>query len=197
MTEPPRGVNAGFGVRVPFFFPGGASAARPISRRTFLLLLFQIDGRTARPVALSVFHFGSYAYNTWGASFADSAPESGTYLEPGLAEYNPDGNLPGQPGPHRESDIVAPSEMFAFLDSRGLFNTLSPSTGALAWNGVDFAAGIPSPPGYSVATPPQHGTVFNVVSCDAHVDAVRLSDLFTPEKTAPHWNFDHQPHPEY
>jgi hypothetical protein len=46
-------------------------------------------------------------------------------------------------------------------------------------------------------SPPQHGTVFNVLSCDGHVLAILISILFNPEISAADWNVDHQPHPEF
>jgi prepilin-type processing-associated H-X9-DG protein len=45
--------------------------------------------------------------------------------------------------------------------------------------------------------PLPHGKLANVVCCDGHVVAVPVAVLFNPELSAPHWNVDHQPHPEW
>jgi prepilin-type processing-associated H-X9-DG protein len=41
-----------------------------------------------------------------------------------------------------------------------------------------------------------HGKNYNQLYCDGHVSAMSPSILFDPSKTAPLWNYDHQPHPE-
>ena len=134
---------------------------------------------------------GSYSYNLWGAGDAYST------LGLGVGDYY--GAKPPFPPAHRESDIVAPSELFAIMDSRGaLLPSLSPPYTDLSWSGFDWTECGPGTSGQqTLQSPPQHGTVFNVLSCDAHVAAVRLADLFNPTNTAQNWNVDHQPHPEY
>ena len=132
------------------------------------------------------FSSGSYSYNTYGAANTGTALSSSQL---GLGLYNYDGG--SFPSPRREAQIVAPSETFAYLDSRGRPN---PATG------LDVASGLPAnvnPSLFSFAVPPQHGTVFNVLCCDVHVESVRLMDLFNPTNTAHRWNIDHEPHPEY
>jgi prepilin-type N-terminal cleavage/methylation domain-containing protein len=137
--------------------------------------------------------YGSYGYNTGGAALF--GPDLG------LSSCNPGSSTPG-PGGHRGSDVSVPSQMFAFLDSRGSVQPVHNIRGGsgTAWAGMDFAAGLPSdvnPAFFSIAASPQHGTRFNVVYCDARVDWVRLADLFDPTNTAVNWNIDHQPHPEF
>jgi prepilin-type N-terminal cleavage/methylation domain-containing protein len=136
---------------------------------------------------------GSYSYNLWGAGSAYST------LGLGVGDYY--GAKPPFPPAHRGSDLVAPSEMFAIMDSRGEGLPLLSPPYTVAWSGLDWTfcgPGAPGQPGFqSLQIPPQHGTVFNVLSCDAHVAAVRLADLFNPTNTAQNWNVDHQPHPEF
>jgi prepilin-type N-terminal cleavage/methylation domain-containing protein len=141
---------------------------------------------------------GSYSYNAWGAS----APWTNDF---GLGSVDSYGsNIP----PRSDAQVVAPSEMFTIMDSRGVPHAGVPGTSTTGWAGYDWTACIPTDTlahaeaygdpygGNMVATPPQHRTAFNVVSCDSHVAAVPLSDLFNATNTAVHWNFDHQPHPE-
>jgi hypothetical protein len=44
--------------------------------------------------------------------------------------------------------------------------------------------------------PPQHGKSFNVLSCDVHVESVKILYYGDLTKSAVHWNNDHEPHPE-
>jgi prepilin-type N-terminal cleavage/methylation domain-containing protein len=136
---------------------------------------------------------GSYAYNLWGAGSAYSQ------LGLGVGDYY--GAKPPFPPAHRETDIVAPSELFAIMDSRGEgLPSLSPPYG-VAWSGLDWTACGSGNSGQqesqTLQNPPQHGASFNVLSCDAHVAPVRIADLFNPTNTAQNWNVDHQPHPEF
>jgi prepilin-type processing-associated H-X9-DG protein len=55
--------------------------------------------------------------------------------------------------------------------------------GQLATNPMDF-------------DPARHGKNYNTVFCDGHVAGMDPWVLFNPGKTAPLWNYDHQPHPE-
>jgi len=48
--------------------------------------------------------------------------------------------------------------------------------------------------GETVQRPPQHGATFNVLHCDQHVAAIRISDLWNATNTARSWNNEHQPH---
>jgi hypothetical protein len=94
-----------------------------------------------------------------------------------------------------------PSEMFAIMDARGGLLRIGGTTG---WCGLDWTACVVCPAtniievgsNYHLLNPPQHGNYFNVLSCDAHVSAIPIADLFNPEVTARNWNVDHQPHPE-
>ncbi len=148
---------------------------------------------------------GSYSYNGWGASPGWNAPSFvgnfglGLQLVEVVASPTTLTTLP----PRSESQVLVPSEMFAMMDSRGgqvggvYGSPFNPSV-----TGIDLTACFPtwaSPGGLLAAqlqNPPQHGNVFNAASCDGHVEAVRLSELFNPTNIARRWNFDHQPHRE-
>jgi len=154
--------------------------------------------------------WGSYSYNVWGTSVPSATPnilnEFGVLNDFGLGvgiatvTANDGMSLP----PRKESQVLAPSEMFCMMDSRGSTTNLATLTG---YAGVDWTACIPTIPNKEspfgqgmyfryLQNPPQHGNNFNVACCDGHVESLRLSYLFNPTNTAPRWNFDHQPHPE-
>jgi prepilin-type N-terminal cleavage/methylation domain-containing protein/prepilin-type processing-associated H-X9-DG protein len=161
---------------------------------------------------------GSYSYNTWGVA-ADlvDVPQMGYTLGLGVddpwifAESDPIlGILSAGLGPvhpRADSQIVAPSDTFALMDSRGF---LMGSTFA-GWDWTMGPLGDQSDQsgeGYQAfQTPPQHGKYFNVLFCDSHVASLRISDLFLPSNNpsspmpawqyASDWNVDHQPHPEF
>jgi prepilin-type processing-associated H-X9-DG protein len=64
------------------------------------------------------------------------------------------------------------------------------------WSGTDilfmFHSPLPSWLRYSL----RHGRNCNIVFCDAHVESMAPSKLFSPTNTSILWNNDHQPHPE-
>jgi hypothetical protein len=160
----------------------------------------------------------SYGYNTWGVTWKPvdnpavnyclglGVDAAGVWREMGVNE----GIAIKTVLSHRESQIVEPSEMYAFMDSRGSPMTIPDGNNTIqAWAGWDSTDGIPvSKDNYPfLQYSPQHGAYFNVLSCDLHVADVRVSDLFEtvppagpgplPDwKTAPNWNIDHQPHVE-
>jgi prepilin-type N-terminal cleavage/methylation domain-containing protein/prepilin-type processing-associated H-X9-DG protein len=136
--------------------------------------------------------WGSYAYNTRGAGLTSPASTSTMGLG-----WMSDG-VPAV----RESQVIAPAQMYAIMDSVGQYiatNGVNPAV----WVGLDFATCdqrvlMNSPIlGLAPQKPPQHGKSANVVHCDGHVVAVTISALFKPADTAQNWNNDHQPHPEY
>jgi prepilin-type N-terminal cleavage/methylation domain-containing protein len=124
---------------------------------------------------------GSYSYNAFGQSDGDNE---------GLGL----GEIPGGGGPQKESQIVAPSDMYAMMDSRGNWTTsLGLYYSRPQWWGCITAYFSPLNDGFllSVQSPPQHDAVFNVVFCDAHVATVRLVDLFNFADTM-YWNSTHK-----
>jgi prepilin-type N-terminal cleavage/methylation domain-containing protein/prepilin-type processing-associated H-X9-DG protein len=137
--------------------------------------------------------YGSYAYNDLGTAFDNPSHPLGL-------GYDEEGD--GTPPPLRDSQVLAPSDMIAIMDSRGTTNT--------ALGGVYLASTKPVFNGFyeiSCAVSlnfqnaafqklPQHGKNFNVLFCDAHVQSIKISDLFKPAISAVSWNYDHQPHRE-
>jgi len=145
----------------------------------------------------------SYAYNTWGSSSGSAdVPNLDYCLGPGvnapqlweiISSPIPIGG-PGTRNPNtptdlpacRESCVLAPSQLFTLMDSRG--------TGTNPWTGLDWTACVQDFP--ILAPRPQHDKVFNVLFAEGHVTEVQLSALFNPTNSAPKWNVDYQPHPE-
>ena len=144
--------------------------------------------------------------NTWGAARGVvNEPSLGYYLGLGLSydgtvvEANGFANLIDLSSikPRRESQIVSPSDFFAFMDSAEVFSQN-------LWHGMDMAcAQLPGP--QFIQHPPQHGKYFNVLFSDKHVSTKPLVNLFYtvasgpgPQfTTAAEWNVDHQAHPEF
>jgi prepilin-type processing-associated H-X9-DG protein len=135
---------------------------------------------------------GSYAYNQYGASrYVDAAGVPHGY---GFRSW-PD-------APLKQSEVVAPSEMIAITEARtmvGIYTGNFSGYPSGSFVGCDWEA-----PGNStvdpftvvIQNPPQHGRLFNVVFCDGHVAATKVTDLLQDSKSAQLWNCDHQPHPE-
>lgn len=130
--------------------------------------------------------FGSYSYNYEGAT--TYLPAVSQYLGLGFNYAHDDMR------PVSEAEVLVPSDMFAIMDSRGGTQLVDDITGffgafytscypiGLAGNFLQFQQ------------PRQHGSRFNVLFCDGHVVAIKLTDLFNPTNTASSWNHDHQPH---
>ena len=106
--------------------------------------------------------------------------------------------------PWKDADVVAPSEMFAIMDTQEgevPETNISPYTG-WDWTWCDnFSPGVNrmmTAVGNGVINfnTLQHGKLFNVGFCDAHVSAIPIVKIFNPSTTARNWNVDHQPHPE-
>jgi prepilin-type N-terminal cleavage/methylation domain-containing protein len=137
------------------------------------------------------FPIGSYSYNALGTGqLHPPAGQDGPWL--GLG-YN--ANKP----PIRESEVLAPGDMFAMMDARGGYS--QPEFGSAAFSGSYVTVCTPINPANKnlqeqFQQPRQHGDRFNVVLCDSHVLSIRIADLFNATNTASSWNRDHQPHPE-
>jgi prepilin-type N-terminal cleavage/methylation domain-containing protein/prepilin-type processing-associated H-X9-DG protein len=158
------------------------------------------------------FLFGSYGYNEAGTvAVGDeyAANPTNTFrLGLGVGE----GGMYGGPAPQSHSAVVAPSEMFAIMDSalksfdqetvKGLADVRT--TGFLiagpGFSGLDVATPrdyvTPYYQGQPTPIPLQHGKALNVLSCDGHVAAVPAADLSNLPKTARNWNVDCKPHEE-
>jgi prepilin-type N-terminal cleavage/methylation domain-containing protein len=162
---------------------------------------------SSEPSGVGSFLIGSYSYNVSGVASISELENIAAASRLGLGLFSE----PPQPA----AQVVAPSEMFALMDTQeslqpNAYGTQLPNPGwsliGPGWSGQDYAyctfRGFfyPLPGSGRIAqgpTPIQHGTVFNVVFTDAHVAAVPSSDVFNPTNRARNWNVDHQPHREF
>jgi prepilin-type N-terminal cleavage/methylation domain-containing protein/prepilin-type processing-associated H-X9-DG protein len=131
-------------------------------------------------------NYGSYAYNARGAGLTNSSRGLGGWY--------------GSVAAVRDSQVVAPSEMYAMMDAVGVLIGTNGSPLTL-WVGLDYTECNPiflrnNVLNLSPQRPPQHGKSLNVAHCDGHVAPVPISVLFNPSYTAQNWNNDHQPHSE-
>lgn len=116
---------------------------------------------------------GSYAYNAWGTRL-NSKLGLGGFFVPGS-----DG------GSRKESEIIAPSDMFAIGDATDRDNDYS----------VRVPTVIPKP----TSTQPylSHSPGMNGVFSDGHVEFNLITRLFArTDHARRRWNFDNEPHPE-
>lgn len=132
----------------------------------------------------------SYAYNWFGTDEAANAG-FGAVGSLGLGTYSSfpnqsNGNIDLWVPEILESHVKAPSEMFAFTDSR-IFKI--PGIG---YTGYDFMNWYYWP---ELRTP-RHGRGYNVVCCDGHAVLVTRVSWLDPSKTALNWNSDNKAHPE-
>ena len=131
----------------------------------------------------------SYAYNHCGVDVNGGEWYSGTWL--GLGNETEGGSNPmyGIVPAISESQVKAPSQMFAISDSRVFFQDNN------QWLGIDFMFGTY----YSLKEikTPRHGSGYNVLACDGHVQLVRRDVLWDPRKSGSNFNNDNQPHPEF
>ncbi len=118
--------------------------------------------------------YGSYGYNT----------TYGTRSLLGLGEPSSLG------APVRESQVLVPSQMYAFMDA--IVSPVPPDAPDTKWGGWDQASFGWGTAKYQI--PPQHGRNFNVVFCDAHVEAVATNFLFYNTNSLAYWSHDHQVH---
>jgi prepilin-type processing-associated H-X9-DG protein len=128
---------------------------------------------------------GSYAYNAAGIRTDDRTNE---YFGLGPVIFwkvTPTSYVP----PVSEAQVSVPSEMLAMGDSLVKETMYG---GSDHWRcGGPFSSDLAAMP-YVL----RHGKNYNQLYCDGHVSSMSPSILFDPSKTAPLWNYDHQPHPE-
>jgi prepilin-type N-terminal cleavage/methylation domain-containing protein/prepilin-type processing-associated H-X9-DG protein len=117
--------------------------------------------------------------------------------------------------PTPESLVIAPSDMIAMGDA--VIDTLADkwlTYPEILWGYVDLGAGTlltPEEPNYDGvvngvptdnrgvrAMKQRHNARWNIGFCDAHVETLRVSQLFKfqDDTIAKRWNIDHQPHNE-
>jgi prepilin-type processing-associated H-X9-DG protein/prepilin-type N-terminal cleavage/methylation domain-containing protein len=157
--------------------------------------------------------WGAYAYNVSGVGGVTSDGNV-TYSGLGLGghavpfDYNRvlfDGYTPP---PIREAEVVQPASMIAFADAR-LVKVIALPWGTPVFRGDYWLLFAPIPAAQTTPTDidvglgngvyqRRHGTRFNVLFCDGHVETLRISDLFTTRSDAvlARWNNDGQPHRE-
>jgi prepilin-type N-terminal cleavage/methylation domain-containing protein/prepilin-type processing-associated H-X9-DG protein len=122
---------------------------------------------------------GSYGYNAWGTA----APL--THISQlGLGGLQ---TTPSSIRPVKESEVKAPSEMFAIADSRVIEGPLAAFPVMWQWSGhwVEPAA----------ARKPRHENGYNALFCDGHVLSIKRS-LLVAAKYARNFNRDNEPHLE-
>ncbi|PYI81549.1 MAG: hypothetical protein DME26_19795 [Verrucomicrobia bacterium] len=126
---------------------------------------------------------GPYAYNNIGSR--ETLDPSGL----GGGEYV------GQPhvAPVRESDVKAPSDLYALGDA----GIVSASLGKLDVSGLygwpDFYAFLADPP-YMKIQKMQHSQAFNMLFADGHTESVKIKVLFgTNAVYRSRWNHDNLP----
>jgi prepilin-type N-terminal cleavage/methylation domain-containing protein len=133
----------------------------------------------------------SYAYNRFGTDVTGGGPDSVTHLGLGNEVHSlPEDWMPAV----SESQIKAPSELFAITDSRiGDSRVIVNDTRFAFAEGLDFMTWGPIP---GEIDAPRHVSGYNVVCCDGHVVLVKAANWLDRRKTAQNWNNDNQPHPE-
>jgi prepilin-type N-terminal cleavage/methylation domain-containing protein/prepilin-type processing-associated H-X9-DG protein len=133
----------------------------------------------------SIDRLGSYAYNAAGVRTDDRTNE---YFGLGPVMFWKDTPTSFVPAVS-EAKVSVPSEMLAIGDSLMRVGTFG---GSDDWRcGGPFSSALAASP-YVL----RHGKNYNQLYCDGHISAMSPSILFDPSKTAPLWNYDHQPHPE-
>jgi prepilin-type N-terminal cleavage/methylation domain-containing protein/prepilin-type processing-associated H-X9-DG protein len=126
---------------------------------------------------------GPYAYNNVGSreTFSPSGLGGGEYV--------------GQPHlpPVRESDVIAPADLYAMGDAGVLTTKLGKLNVPGLYGWPDFYAFLTDPP-YKKIEKMQHSRLFNMVFADGHAASVRTNILFgTNAVYRSRWNHDNLP----
>ena len=145
--------------------------------------------------------FRSYAINATGTG---TGFEGGPEMRLGIS---PPAGIPY--APIRESQVVMPSEMFAIGDTREFFVPAGLAQYFLYLKRTEFSFGfdylspfinndveIQSSAALTNEFAPPHAQGYNVLHVDGHVAQVTRRNIYYLPVAAPHWNNDHQPHPE-
>jgi prepilin-type N-terminal cleavage/methylation domain-containing protein/prepilin-type processing-associated H-X9-DG protein len=131
----------------------------------------------------------SYAYNAYGISGASSG-----FILNGVTKSTPHFGLASHRKTALELEVTVPSETYAVSDSR-LFMVSGQQESYL--NGLKGLVAMD--PFFSAAgteLSPSHGAGYTILYCDGHVAMELRKDCLFPPRTAPKWDWDHQPHPE-
>ena len=142
--------------------------------------------------------YGSYGYNAFGVAIPGSGyidASNGVNIRftnwYGLGPlYQRNSRLKAV----SQSQVVTPSEMIAFGESR----FLSAAMNGVAGGDNVIICGVLNRSKYPLFSfdPARHGRTYNQTFCDGHVSAMHPWTLFNPTNSGAMWNFDHQPHPE-
>ena len=139
-----------------------------------------IAGPPARVLNEAVFRLGSYGYN-WHGTGSDNRTKYFFGLGPLVTWQIP---------PVAEGQVRMPAEMLAIGDSK----FLNAEANGLPGGQDELFIGLGSGLSFD---PARHGKTYNQLWCDGHVVTMNPWVLFDPTNTAPMWNNDHQPHPEF
>jgi prepilin-type N-terminal cleavage/methylation domain-containing protein/prepilin-type processing-associated H-X9-DG protein len=122
---------------------------------------------------------GSYAYNDFGTGLGIR----------GSPEVHGLGWLESS---RRESQIIAPAEMFAIMDARVFVLSSGIMEGVMWDSGAKpkFATGV------NEQQTLRHGKGSDFLCCDGHVALIKRSYFMNPTNSWLNWNNDHQPHQE-
>jgi prepilin-type processing-associated H-X9-DG protein len=132
---------------------------------------------------------GSYSYNIQGTGGLDLGL-GGWPLDPSGTVWVPTS----------ESQVKAPSEMFAIADARififGIINFVT-GTQSTDTGGDTLMPHLGWFTGYEGEPQPfRHGKGFNFLFCDGHVSLVKRDYFMNRTNSWQNWNNDHQPHRE-
>ena len=124
----------------------------------------------------------SYSYNWRGmATGWKGSPRFVSQLRLGLGQF------PREAA--RETEVAAPSEMYAVADTRPI---PSEQRDGLDGNLKMTAYGF----GDLKEAAPPHAQGYNLLFAEGHVARVKRHDYLYPPRSARHWNRDHQAHAE-
>jgi len=121
--------------------------------------------------------------NSWGISYAYNWLGIGAGAK-GTAPLGL-GHLPKNSA--KELAVIAPSQMYAVPDARCYVGkSFVGIAGEIKMNAYKMENETAEP----------HGSGYNMLFVDGHVDGVQRKDYLYPPRTAHDWNLDNQPHPE-
>jgi prepilin-type N-terminal cleavage/methylation domain-containing protein/prepilin-type processing-associated H-X9-DG protein len=152
--------------------------------RAWTNAVWQCPAYVARQGLIRIFETNdvctSYAFNEWGMVATSRSARLGLGLGPNSGV--------------RDSDVAAPSEMFAIGDSRTFEREFVPYMGWLEpLHGLMQMQAFRT---YKTETAPLHPKGYDMLFGDGHVAPVSRRDYLYPPLASRHWNRDNKPHPE-